>query len=163
MAEIKWTAAQRDAIEASGRNIYVAAAAGSGKTAVLTRRIIERICSPGIHADISRMLIVTFTRAAADELRGRIGAAIEEEKLKSPDDRHLRRQALLLPCAKISTVHSFCLDLIRANFRELGLPSDFHAADETVENRLFSDTAEELISVPSMAAIRSPYWRTPSL
>lgn len=146
MAEIKWTAAQRDAIEASGRNIYVAAAAGSGKTAVLTRRIIERICSPGIHADISRMLIVTFTRAAADELRGRIGAAIEEEKLKSPDDRHLRRQALLLPCAKISTVHSFCLDLIRANFRELGLPSDFHAADETVENRLFSDTAEELIS-----------------
>ena len=146
MAEIKWTAAQRDAIEAGGRNIYVAAAAGSGKTAVLTRRIIERICSPEIRADISRMLIVTFTRAAADELKSRIGAAIEKEKLDNPGDRHLRRQALLLPCAKISTVHSFCLDLIRANFRELGLPSDFHAADETVENRIFSDTAEELIS-----------------
>lgn len=146
MAEIKWTAAQRDAIEASGRNIYVAAAAGSGKTAVLTRRIIERICSPDVRADISRMLVVTFTRAAADELKGRIGAAIESEKLKAPSNKHLRRQAMLLPCAKISTVHSFCLDLIRANFRELGLPSDIRAADETVEKRIFSDTAEGLIS-----------------
>ncbi len=146
MAEIKWTPSQRDAIEASGRNIYVAAAAGSGKTAVLTRRIIERICSPEISADISRMLSVTYTRAAADELKSRIGAAIESEKTNAPRDRHLRRQALLLPSAKISTVHSFCLDLIRANFRDLDLPSDCRTADETVEKRLFSDVAEELIS-----------------
>lgn len=146
MADMKWTPSQRQAIEADGRNICVSAAAGSGKTTVLTNRITERICSPAIRADISRMLVVTYTHAAADELKSRLGKAIDSAREKAPFDRHLARQALLLPCAKISTVHSFCLDLIRANFRELDIPSDIHVADETVVARIRTEICEELIS-----------------
>lgn len=146
MAEIEWSTAQRQALEADGRNICVSAAAGSGKTTVLTNRITRRICSPEIRADISRMLVVTYTHAAADELKSRLGKAIDAAREKAPFDRHLARQALLLPCAKISTVHSFCLDLIRANFRELDIPSDIHVADETVVERIRTEICEELIS-----------------
>lgn len=114
MGEINWTAAQRQAIEADNCSVAVSAAAGSGKTAVLTRRIIERVCSG--KADLSRMLVVTFTRAAAAELVSRIGEELSNENAKNPGDRRIARQLLLLPSAKICTIDSFCLDLIRDNF-----------------------------------------------
>ncbi len=146
MAEVKWTSAQRDAIEARGTSIAVAAAAGSGKTAVLTRRIITRVCADDASGDISRILVVTFTKAAASELISRIADALSDELAKNPDNRHIRAQSLLVSSAHISTIHSFCLDLIRTNFQKLDLPADFSAASETEVKLMMQNIAEEVIS-----------------
>ena len=126
-----WTEPQRAAIDSREKTILVSAAAGSGKTAVLTQRIIERLTDNENPGDISRMLVVTFTRAAAAELRERIGSALKAEMLNSPQfaDR-LREQYLLLSGAKISTVHSFCLDVIKSKFALLGLSSKVRVLDD---------------------------------
>ena len=145
MAEKNWTQAQIDAIESRDRSVAVSAAAGSGKTAVLTRRIIEHICAPDGSGDISRMLVVTFMREAAAELVSRISAALTEELAKDPSNKHISRQLLLVSSARISTIHSFCLDVIRRDFGKLGLPSDFHAADATELKTIMNDTASRLI------------------
>ena len=125
MPEVKWTDAQLKAINTSDRSLLVSAAAGSGKTATLTERILRSITERG--TDISEMLIVTFTRAAVSELKARISRALENAAAENPD---LRRQLYRLDSAKICTIHSFCLDILRPNFDRMGLPAKFRTLDE---------------------------------
>lgn len=139
-----WTPAQLDAINASGRDLLVSAGAGSGKTAVLTERIIRRLTDKNSPADITRMLIVTFTKAAAGELKERISSALSEELAKHPGDRRLARQILMLDRAKICTIHSFCLDLLREGALP-DLPADFRIADEVEITLLRKNIMNELI------------------
>ena len=123
-----FTDAQLAAIGESGKTVLVSAAAGSGKTFTLTKRIIEKITKEG--ADISRMLIVTFTRAAAaGELKSRISTALSEEIAKNPGNTHLQNQMLLMSGAKICTIDSFFTDPVKANFDRLGLPAKVRLAD----------------------------------
>lgn len=123
----EWTGDQLKAIEARGSDILVSAAAGSGKTATLTERITRRVASGEL--DIGRTLIVTFTRAAANELRERIAASLADAIEKNPDDERLRSQLLALPSASIGTIHSFCLRVLRPNYTRFGLPPRFRVAD----------------------------------
>ncbi len=127
----KWTDAQKKAIEARGRTLLVSAAAGSGKTAVLTERIIQMLTDPEHPADISRMLIVTFTRAAAGELRARIAKALSDAIALCAQKDYLSRQLMLLGSASISTIDSFYYDLVRSNFQEADFPASVRLADET--------------------------------
>ena len=129
-----WTKEQQQAIELRGKSLLVAAAAGSGKTAVLVERIIQ-IISDTVHpVDLDRLLVVTFTNAAAAEMKERIGAAIQKQLLENPMSEHLYRQSLLLSKTQITTLHSFCLDLVRQNFFRLGLDPQMKIADETKTN-----------------------------
>jgi len=118
---------QRQAVENRGGAILVSAAAGSGKTRVLVERLLDRV-SRG--ADIDRFLIITYTKAAAAELRGRIAKELNERLADRPGDRHLRRQTTLLYRAQISTVHSYCAQLLRENAAQLDLDPDFRLCDE---------------------------------
>ena len=146
MGDIVWTPAQNAAIYAQEKSIAVSAAAGSGKTAVLTHRIIEKICADDCKGDISRLLVVTFTKAAAAELVSRISTEISKKLADDPGNAHIRSQSLLVSSAKISTIHSFCLDLIRTNFQKLNIPPDFSAGSETEISLMMNTIAEELIS-----------------
>lgn len=130
MAERQWTPQQADAIAARGGTVLVSAAAGSGKTAVLVERVVGRILDEKNPVDADRLLIVTFSNAAALEMKQRIMARMSELIAAHPEDRRLRRQQLLLGRAQISTIHSFCLELIRSNFQALGIASNTRAADE---------------------------------
>ncbi len=123
------TPAQTDAKNARGRTLLVSAAAGSGKTYTLTRRIIETIINDE-NRSIDRMLIVTFTRAAAGELKAKISKALTDAIAENPDNLHLRRQLLKLSSAKISTIDSFFSGPIRENFEKLGLPASMRMADD---------------------------------
>lgn len=143
MGEINWTKEQKLAIEEKGSNILVAAAAGSGKTAVLVERMIQKILND--HIDIDRMLIVTFTNAAASEMREKILNAIYEKMEKEPDNKELQRQLNLLSKASISTIHSFCLDVIRNHFYETELSPNFRIADSSEVELLKQETMEELL------------------
>lgn len=127
--KISWTPAQEAAISADGSNILVCAAAGSGKTATLTERIIRRLTDPTHPADISRMVVVTFTRNAAAELKDKIHKAISEKMAQEPDNDYLPLQLMKLPAARISTIHSFCFEIIKKNLSVLGLPSSVRIAD----------------------------------
>ncbi len=143
MAKINWTKSQKDAIDARSCALAVSAAAGSGKTAVLTQRIIEKLWAG---ADISRMLVVTFTNDAAADLREKIRSALSKAMVESPDSRHMSRQLIKLSGAKISTISSFCLSLVKANYRAVGLPSDFGVLSDTQDVLLRKNIADELIS-----------------
>ena len=123
MGEVKWTSEQMLAIKEKGENILVAAAAGSGKTAVLVERIINKIINEKI--DIDKILVVTFTKAAASEMRGRILEAIYKEIEKNPKDTHLAQQVTLLSKANICTIDAFCLDIVKNNFFEIRYISKF--------------------------------------
>ena len=146
MGEVRWTPSQSNAIYARDCSIAVSAAAGSGKTAVLTQRIIERVCASDGSGDISRLLVVTFTKAAAAELVSRISDALASKLAENPENAYIRSQSLMVSSAHISTIHSFCLDLIRTNFQKLGIPPDFSAGDETEIRLMMNTIAEELIS-----------------
>ena len=128
--KVTWTTAQKAAIEQRDKTLLVSAAAGSGKTAVLTERIIKRLTDKENPGDISRMLIVTFTKAAAGELKTRIAGAIGKVVAADPKNKYLRRQLLLLSSAKICTIHSFCLDVIKKNLKALGLPESVSVAND---------------------------------
>lgn len=141
MSERKWTQSQKDAITARGGTLLVSAAAGSGKTAVLVQRVIERITDPEHPTDADRLLVVTFTKAAAAEMRSRIAAEISKLLEADPFNVTLRRQQILLTRAHISTIHSFCSDLIRENFYKLGISPDFRILEENEMNLLRSDAA----------------------
>lgn len=125
-----WTSEQEKAIDQQGCSILVSAAAGSGKTAVLTERILRKISRRENPVDIDRILIVTYTEAAAMEMRERIQGAIEKKLEEDPTDENLMRQAALLHSAPISTIHSFCLSVIRENFHRIDLDPGFRIADE---------------------------------
>ena len=125
-----WTLAQSAAMSTLGRTLLISAAAGSGKTATLTERIIRRLTDPEHPADLSRMLIVTFTRAAAAELKERISSALSEAIARDPGNRHLQRQLIGLGGAHISTIDAFCREPVKTNFAVLGLPASTRIADE---------------------------------
>src|SRR5690625_179043 len=125
----KWTKEQEDAIYQSGKNILVAAAAGSGKTAVLVERIIQKLVNKDNPVDIDTLLVVTFTNAAAQEMRNRIGAAIEDALENEPTSAHLKKQLSLLQNASISTLHAFCMDLARRYSYQIDIDPSFRIAD----------------------------------
>ena len=127
---MKFTPEQQRVIELHNSNILVSAAAGSGKTAVLVERIIRMICDGEHPADIDRLLIVTFTNAAAAEMRERIAAGIIARLEADPGNEHIQKQSALLHNAQITTIDSFSLFLIRNHFNEIGLDPDFRVADE---------------------------------
>jgi ATP-dependent helicase/nuclease subunit A len=147
----QWTDDQWKAIAASGQDILVAAAAGSGKTAVLVERIIRKLLSDEHPIDVDRLLVVTFTNASAAEMRNRIGEAIEKELKKNPSSLHLRRQLSLLNRASISTLHSFCLEVIRKYYYMLDLDPGFRIADDTeaelIREEVLDDLFEEQYSI----------------
>lgn len=133
MAEIDFTPRQKDAIYAPVSNILVSAAAGSGKTAVLTRRIIENLLDPERDVGISDMLVVTYTKAASGELKDRISAAISDAYAKDITNRKLRKQLMDMESAHISTIHSFCSDLIKEYHEVLSLPSSMNISTSEAE------------------------------
>lgn len=143
----KWTDEQIMAIKTRKKNLLVAAAAGSGKTAVLVERIINMITDKDNPVDIDKLLVVTFTSAAASEMRERIGEAISKELEKNPDSSVLANQLTLLGGADITTMHSFCLEVIKNNFHEIELDPGFRIGDQTeceiLKNEVMDDLLEE--------------------
>lgn len=127
---IVYTPEQQQVIDTHGRNLLVSAAAGSGKTAVLVERIVKMISDASNPVDIDRLLIVTFTNAAAAEMRERISTAIAKRLDADPENEHLQKQATLIHNAQITTIDSFCMFVIRNNFNDIGLDPGFRVADE---------------------------------
>ena len=140
--EVKWTEEQEQAIYEKGSNILVAAAAGSGKTAVLVERIINKIINENI--DIDKLLVVTFTNAAASEMRERVLNAIYKKIDEDPENEKLQRQVTLLNKASICTIDSFCLDVVRNNFFEIDIAPNFRIGDTTEIEILKQDVLEDL-------------------
>ena len=142
---VQWTKEQTKVIELRNRNILVSAAAGSGKTAVLVERIIRILTDQEHPVDVDRLLIVTFTEAAAAEMKERIRGAIEKELENRPEDVHLQRQATLIHSALITTIHSFCLSVIREHFHVIDIDPGFRIAEEGELKLLKQDVLEELL------------------
>ena len=140
----KWTIQQQEAIDARGSDILVSAAAGSGKTAVLVERIIQRITAEEEPLDIDRLLVVTFTKAAAAEMSQRIGAAITKKLEEKPDDVHLQNQLTYLSRADIKTIHAFCLQVIREYYDRLDIDPAVKTADPAEIALLQKDVLGEL-------------------
>lgn len=126
---MEWTKEQKQAIVDNGANILVSAAAGSGKTTVLISRIIHKITEENV--DIDKLLVVTFTNAAASEMKERLLNKLYEKIDEDPMNVNLQKQINLISHAHISTIHSFCLDVIRNNFFEIGVSANFRVGDET--------------------------------
>ena len=142
---IKWTPDQQKVIELRNRNILVSAAAGSGKTAVLVQRIIQMITDKTHPVDVDKLLIVTFTKAAAREMRERIGKAIDKELMKNPQDINLQKQSVLVRNAHITTIDSFCLNIIKNYFNEIDLIPGFRIADENELSLIKVDVIGEVL------------------
>lgn len=140
--EVKWTEEQKQAIYEKGSNILVAAAAGSGKTAVLVERIINKIINENI--DIDKLLVVTFTNAAASEMRERVLNAIYKKIDEEPENEKLQKQIILLNRASICTIDSFCLDVVKNNFFEIDIGQNFRIGDTTEIEILKQDVLEDL-------------------
>ena len=127
---VKWTEEQEKVIQLRNRSLLVSAAAGSGKTAVLVQRIISMVMDEVHPLDIDRLLVVTFTNAAAAEMRERVGTAIEAALEKDPYNQHLQRQLTLVHNAQITTIDSFCIRILRDHFHKIDLEPGFRIADE---------------------------------
>src|SRR5699024_4558234 len=144
---VMWTKEQQEAIEKSGSNILVAAAAGSGKTAVLVERIIQKLIAKENPLHIDEILVATFTNAAAEEMRSRIGKALEEAIAEDPGSYHLKKQLSLLQRASISTLHSFCTSVVRQYAYLLDIDPSFRIADEMeidlIKQEIIDDMFEE--------------------
>lgn len=140
---VQWTEEQQKVIRLRNRNILVSAAAGSGKTAVLVERIIQMLTDADNPVDVDQLLIVTFTEAAAAEMKERIRDAIEKELEKRPEDVHLERQATLIHSAQVTTIHSFCLSVIREHFHVIDIDPGFRIAEEGELKLLKQDVLEE--------------------
>ena len=141
---VKWTEEQEKVITLRDRNILVSAAAGSGKTAVLVQRILSKIMDPVKPVDIDRLLIMTFTRAAAGEMRERIERALDQALAEDPDNEHLQRQMTLIHTAQITTIDGFCSYVIRNYFHLIGLDPGYRTADEGELKLLQEDVLKEL-------------------
>ena len=142
---VNWTEEQQAAIDNRGGTLLVSAAAGSGKTAVLVQRVLERVTDPQNPCDIDSFLIVTFTKAAASEMRGKIADALTALAAEQPRNTRLRRQLMLVHRAKITTVHAFCMGLLKEHFHELGLPPDFRTAEESEQKAMRAEVLEEVL------------------
>ncbi len=140
-----WTKAQQKVIDIRNKNLLVSAAAGSGKTAVLVERIISMISEGSNPIDIDRLLVVTFTNAAAGEMRERIGKAIDAKLMKDPENQHLQRQVSLLQSAQITTIHSFCLNVIRNYFHRIDLDPSFKIAEDSEITLMKSDVIANIL------------------
>ena len=145
MAERIWTKPQWDAITARGGSLLVSAAAGSGKTAVLVERAIRLLCDLENPVPADRLLVVTFSRAAAAEMKQRMSAQLSVMIAVDPANVHLQRQQALLQSAQISTIHSFCLELIRDNFQHLDISPDFSLADSGEIEIMQQDCARDCV------------------
>ncbi|WP_302327047.1 helicase-exonuclease AddAB subunit AddA [Enterocloster lavalensis] len=142
---VKWTEKQQQVIDSRNRNLLVSAAAGSGKTAVLVERII-RMISEGEHPlNIDQLLVMTFTNAAAAEMRERVGAAVDKLLTVCPDDEHLWLQGALIPQAQITTIDSFCLNLIRNHYSSLEIDPAFRIGDEGELALMRADVMKEML------------------
>lgn len=161
MSTPKWTPAQQAAIEDRGGALLVSAAAGSGKTAVLTERAVRLITDPEHPVDADELLIVTFTNAAAAELRARIGQALLHRSLERPGDLSLRRQRMLLQRASICTIDAFCLELLHKHFQALDIPPDFSPAEpgsvESLREEALAETMENACQDPDFCAFADLY------
>lgn len=144
MSQRNWTNAQKNAIKARNGSVLVSAAAGSGKTAVLVQRVIEILTDKEKLCEANKLLIVTFTKAAAFEMRERINEKLLELIRQNPQDSFLKRQQILLSSAHISTIHSFCNSLIKDNFYKLDIPKDFKIADNSEITLLRDDAINEV-------------------
>ena len=142
---ITWTEKQEKVITSRNRNLLVSAAAGSGKTAVLVERIVRMITEGEEPLDIDRLLVMTFTNAAAAEMRERVAAAIEKRLKDHPDDEHLQVQATLVQQAQITTIDSFCLNVIRSHFDSLDIDPAFRIGDEGELILLRGEVMERLL------------------
>ncbi|MEG0873422.1 MAG: helicase-exonuclease AddAB subunit AddA [Clostridia bacterium] len=141
--EDKWTKEQRSAIDTRNCNLLVSASAGSGKTAVLVERVVKKVVKDNI--DIDKLLVVTFTNASAIELKERLLSAIYKELDKDPDNTFLKRQIGLLNRSYITTIHAFCLDLIRSNFHILDIDPNFKICDDTQSQILKAKAMEKIL------------------
>ena len=147
MPEIVLTKEQQAVVNDRGGALLVSAAAGSGKTKVLVDRVLSRVADPAQRCNVDDFLMITFTQAAAAELRGKLIAALSELLAQKPDDRHLQRQMSRVYLAQISTVHAFCGTLLREYAHVLELPADFRVCDEEeaaqLRMRALTDTLED--------------------
>ena len=144
MAEIRLTDSQRAVVENRGGALLVSAAAGSGKTKVLVDRLLDRVCDPRNPCNLDDFLVITYTKAAAAELRVKIAQALSERIAKEPANRHLQRQMNRIYLAEISTVHAFCANLLRTYAHILDIPADFRVAEET-ESQMLQDRVLEAL------------------
>ncbi len=142
---MQWTERQEQAIRTRNCNLLVSAAAGSGKTAVLVERIIRMVSEGPKPLDIDRLLVMTFTNAAAAEMRERVALAIEKKLSEQPDNEHLQAQAALVPYAQITTIDSFCLSLIRDHFNLLAIDPSFRIGDEGELKLLRADVMQDML------------------
>lgn len=142
---VNWTPEQTEAIETRGGNILVAAAAGSGKTAVLVERVIRMICDTKNPVPVDKLLVLTFTDAAAGEMKRKIADAIDLKLAENPEDEWLREQSIKVNSACISTIHSFCSRIIANNAHLTDLPSDYTLIDETENEILCSNALDEVL------------------
>lgn len=143
--DVSWTKEQQKVIDTRNCNILVSAAAGSGKTAVLVERIIQRITDKHQPIDIDRLLIVTFTRAAAGEMKERIRTAIEKKLEEDRDNEHLQRQSTLVHHAQITTIDSFCSYVVKNYFHLIDLDPSFRMGDEGEMRLLQADVADKVM------------------
>lgn len=145
MASVKWTTEQQKVIDARDCNVLVSAAAGSGKTAVLVERIIQMVIDDKRPVDIDRLLIVTFTKAAASEMRERIEKALERKLMENPDNLHLQKQMTLVHSAQITTIHSFCKSIIQNYFSVIDLDPSVRLVDEVELKLIKADVVADLL------------------
>ncbi len=140
-----FTETQQRVIDERGKNLLISAAAGSGKTAVLVERIVKMVCDGDDPVDIDRLLVVTFTNAAAAQMRERIGRALQERLAKEPENEHLQRQTTLLYNAQITTIDSFCLFVLRNQFHIIGLDPGFRIGEEGEMRLLRGDVLSRVL------------------
>ncbi|UOQ92792.1 helicase-exonuclease AddAB subunit AddA [Halobacillus shinanisalinarum] len=141
---VSWTEEQERAIYTEGTNVLVAAAAGSGKTAVLVERIIQKLLHKTAPVNIDSLLVVTFTNAAAQEMRNRVGQALSQALEENPGSQHLKKQLSLVQNASISTLHSFCMEVVRKNAYLLDLDPGFRIADDIEADLIRQEVLEDL-------------------
>ncbi len=146
MSDKKWNPAQKSAIEAKGGSLLVSAAAGSGKTAVLIARIIEKITDKNDPTNVDELVVATFSNAAANEMKSRLNSRLTQLIAENPDDTFYQKQKMLVPKARISTVHALCSDIIREHFNLLDVSVDFRMGDENMLNQLRKKIVSQILS-----------------
>ena len=144
--ERSWTREQQSAIDVRDKTLLVSAAAGSGKTAVLTERIIKTVTDGENPAGVDELLVVTFTKAAAAEMRERIAKALRKAADENPADSRLLRQLMLLPSARIRTIDSFCNDILKSNADRVGISPDYRIGDAAEQQLLAYSVLEGMIN-----------------
>ena len=141
-----WTPKQKEVIDARDQNILVSAAAGSGKTAVLVERIINLLTDENNPVDIDNLLVVTFTKAAASEMKERVRNALDDIITNHPENEHIQKQINLINTAQITTIDSFCSFVVRENFEKIDLDPDYKIGDEGEIELLKADVLEEILT-----------------